>query len=81
MPTGPYGQWRPTDPVRGAVHITKRATGEFQETNEAPPGLDLVADSRRASAAGKARAATITADQRSALGKAGATARWNSKSK
>ena len=81
MPTGTGGQWRPADPVAVAVHVAKLATGEIQETNEAPPRPDPVADSRRASTAGKARAAQMTDVERSALGRAGAAARWDAKSR
>ena len=81
MPTGPEGQWRPADPIAGAVHVAKLATGEIQETRKAPPRPDPVADSRRASVAGKARSAQMTSDQRSALGRAGAAARWDAKSR
>ena len=58
MPKGPQGQWRPADPVACAVHIGQIATGEIQETFEAPRLRDPVEDSRRASEGGKARAAS-----------------------
>ena len=57
MPRGPNGEWRPADPVAAGVHIGKLATHEIEETFEAPPRPDPVDDSRRASAAAKARAA------------------------
>ena len=81
MPRSPQGQWRPVDPVAGAVHVAKLATGEIQETKEASSRPDPVADSRRASTAGKAGAAQMTDAERSALGRAGAAARWDAKSR
>ena len=79
MPNGPQGQWRPADPIAGAVHVAKLATGEIPETQEAPPRPDPVADSRRASAGGKARAARLTQERRREIASAGSTARWSSK--
>ena len=38
MPKGPQGQWRSADPVGGAVHVGRIATGEIEETFEAPLG-------------------------------------------
>lgn len=78
MPKGLHGQWRLADPVAAAVHVAELATGEIQETHEAPPRLDPVADSRRTSAAGKAHATSMTREQRFALGKATVAARWAS---
>ena len=77
MPKGPRGQWRPADPVARAVHIGRLATGQVEETTEAPRrDVDHAAASRRASKAGKASADSRTPEQRRALAKAGAEARW-----
>ena len=76
MPRGPKGQWRPADPISGAVHVAKLATGEIRETHEFPACQDPVADSRRAGVAGKARAARLTAQRRREIATAGAAARW-----
>jgi hypothetical protein len=82
MPNGPHGQWRPAGAGALATHVCRIATGEIEETY-APPRTksgNTVA-SQRASVAGKARSAAMTADQRSALGKAGSAARWQTRSK
>ena len=78
MPKGPKGEWRPADPGACAVHVMKIATGEIEETYEAPPrdGVDHVANSQRASKAGKARAASQTPEQRRDLGQSAAAVRW-----
>ena len=80
MPRGPKGEWRPADPVARAVHVMKIATGQIEETFEPPrnPKADHAADSRRASKAGKASAASRTQAERRELGKKGAAARWRS---
>ena len=77
MPKGPQGQWRPAGAGALAAHVCRIATGEIQETHEAPPSPDPVVDSRRASAAGKARAARLTPERRREIAKLGATARWS----
>ena len=79
MPKGPQGQWRPADPIAAAVHAGRIATGEIEETYEAPRRTDPAADSRRASAAGKARAASLTPERRREIAEAGAVARWGAK--
>ena len=78
MPYGPKGEWRPADDRACSVHVAKLATGQIEETYEPPrdPKADHAAASRRASKAGKASAATRTPQQRRALAKAGAAARW-----
>ena len=55
--------------------------GEIQETCDAPRRSDPEADQKRARKGGKARTASMTPQQRSALGKAAASARWKHKSK
>ena len=77
MPKGPQGQWRPADPIAAAVHVGRIAIGEIEETCDAPRRPDPAADSRRASAAGKARGASLTPEQRSASAKNAAAARWS----
>ncbi len=77
MPKGPNGEWRPADPIACAVHVMKIATGEIEETFEAPRRPDPVGDSRSASRAAKARAASMTPEQRSASAKRASRARWD----
>ena len=79
MPKGPQGQWRPADPVACAVHVGRLATGDIQETSEAPRRQDPVGDSRRASEGGKARAASLTPERRREIAAAGAGARWGAR--
>ena len=79
MPKGPKGEWRPTSTVAAAVHVAKLSTGEIQETYDAPERPDPQADLKRARKGGKARAASMTPQQRSALGKTAAAARWKPK--
>ena len=40
MAKGPQGQWRPDEPGACAVHVMKIATGQIEETFEAPPRAD-----------------------------------------
>ena len=79
MPKGPKGEWRPTSTVAAAVYVARLSTGEVQETRDAPSRPDPEADHQRARKGGKARAASMTPQQRSALGKAAALARWSAK--
>jgi len=78
MPRGPNGEWRPADPIAAAVHVGKIATGQIDETFDPPrrQDVDHAEVSQRASKAGKASAASRTPEQRRALAKAGAAARW-----
>jgi len=71
MPKGPQGQKRPADAIGNAVHIAKIATGEIQETGYKQPAK---AKSGRAGA--KARAESMTAEERSDVAKKAAAARW-----
>ena len=76
MPKGPRGEWRPADPGACAKHVMELATGQREETYEPPARPDPVADSHRAIAGGKARAAHLTPERRSEIAKAAAAARW-----
>ena len=76
MPYGPNGEWRPADDRACSVHVMKIATGQIEETYEPPRrDADHAAASRRASKAGKARAASLTPERRREIAKAAATAR------
>ena len=76
MPRGPRGEWRPADPVAAGVHIGKLATHEIEETFEPPARPDPVADSRQASKAARARAESMTPEERRASAKRASDARW-----
>lgn len=79
MPYGPKGQWRPADDRACSVHVMQIATGQIEETYAPPrdPKADHAAASRRASKAGKARAASQTPERRKQVAAAAAAARWS----
>jgi hypothetical protein len=71
MPRGPKGEKRPADAIGNAVHVMRIATGEIEE--------DLGKTPKRAKGGrkgGKARARSLTAEQRSEIARAAASARW-----
>ena len=68
MPRGPQGQKRPADTNANAVHVMKIATGEIEE--EVPGNRE---DKVKG---GKARANSMTGEERSELARAAARARW-----
>lgn len=72
MPRGPKGEKRPADAIGNAVMIAKIATGEIEEGAE-PETKAAAALGRRG---GKARAASLTPEQRSQIAKVAAEARW-----
>ena len=75
MPRGPQKQWRPAGTAECAVHVMRIATGELDDTFE-PPSRDADTDaSERASVAGKARAASLTPEQRSEIARKGGKAK------
>ena len=68
MPRGPNGEKRPGHTVGCAVMVAKIATGEIEEALEAKqPGKVN---------GGKARADSMTPEERSELAKTAARARW-----
>ena len=71
MPKGPRGQKRPADVIGNAVHIGKIATGEIEETTYAQP-----AKVRSGQAGAKARAQSLTAEERSEIARKAAAGRW-----
>ncbi|MBW4961487.1 histone H1 [Sulfitobacter sp. CW3] len=74
MPKGPKGEKRPADAIGLAVMIGKIATGEVDD--ETPDdGKDPAAKAMGAKG-GKARAAKLTAEQRSEIAKKAAAKRW-----
>lgn len=74
MPKGPKGQKRPADVISNAVKVMRIATGE-EEDAVTEDGKDKAAQSlgRRG---GAARAKKMTAEQRAAIAKKAAAARW-----
>ena len=72
MPKGPRGQKRPADVIGNAVHIAKIATGEVEDTKLAQPAK------RKSGLAGaKARADSMTDEERREIAKIAASARWD----
>ncbi len=68
MSTGPHGQKRPRDTVRCAIMVAKISTGEIEETLEAVTS---------AQQGGYARAQKLTKEERSAIARKAAYARWH----
>jgi hypothetical protein len=66
---------RPRDPNQLAKRIIDLATGELQEPAPRDPGTDDHAR-RGGLKGGKSRAEKLTAEERSAIAKKGAEARW-----
>ena len=71
MPKGPQGQKRPADVIGCAVTVAKIATGEIEDTKHKAPGRK-----RSGKAGAKARAEKLTAEERRAIAKKAAAARW-----
>ena len=71
MPTGPKGEKRPADVIGAAVMVAKIATGEITETTKEKSGRV-----RSGKAGARARAESLTAEERSAIAKQAAEKRW-----
>jgi hypothetical protein len=74
MPRGPRGEKRPADVIGNAVKVMRIATGE--ETEELPDSAKSAA-AELGSRGGKARAAKMTAKQRSEIARKAAIKRWD----
>ena len=68
MPRGPNGERRPANVVGCAVTVAKIATGEIEE--DLPTHRDIKVTG------GKARADSMTPEERKALAEKAAAARW-----
>ena len=77
MPKGPQGQKRPRDVVSNAVKVMRVATGEEEEEYE-DDGKDPAAKALGAKG-GRARAAKLTAEQRSEIARRAAQKRWTNR--
>ena len=78
MPKGPNGEWRPADTNACAVHVGRILTGEIAETYEAPPDERRHPDPAGSGrAGGRARAAKMTAEERTTSARRAAEARWD----
>lgn len=73
MPKGPRGEKRPADVIGNAVLIARIATGEVEDTTRSAA---TEANRKGGLKGGKARAAKLTAEERSAIAKKAAARRW-----
>jgi hypothetical protein len=71
MSKGPQGQNRPADAIGCAVMVARIATGEIQET---PKPSNRVKSGKAGAAA---RAAILTPEERTAIARKSADARWD----
>jgi len=71
MPKGPKGEKRPADVIGAAVMVAKIATGELEESSERSGRVQ----SGRAGA--KARAESLSGEERRKIAKKAAAARWS----
>lgn len=71
MATGPQNQKRPADVIGCAVAVARLSVGETSESTKEPSGRV-----RSGHAGAKARAESLTAEQRREIGRKGAAARW-----
>ena len=76
MPKGPQGQKRPADVIGNAVRVMEISTGQREEEFE-DDGKDPAAKALGAKG-GQARAAKLTAEQRSEIARKAAAKRWKS---
>ena len=78
MPKGPRGEKRPADVIGGAVKVMRIATGEEPEEYDTP---ERVGKDPNAAAlgkkGGKARARSLTPEQRAEIARKAAAGRWN----
>lgn len=75
MPKGPKGEKRPADVIGCAITVAKIATGEIEDTLQEKSGRV-----RSGIAGAKARAISLTPDDRSKIATLAANARWKKKS-
>ena len=71
VPKGPQGERHPTDVIGCAVHIARIATGEIQDT-----AYKRQSKARAGRAGARARSASLTPDERSAIARKAVAERW-----
>lgn len=71
MPRGPRGVRRPADVIGAAVMVARIATGEVEEVTREPSGKV-----RSGKAGAQARADNLSKEERSAVARKAAAARW-----
>ncbi len=75
MPKGPRGEWRPRDPIACAAHVMRVLTGQTPETYE-PPADHQKPKPPDPAAGGRARAAKMSPEERSANARRAVGVRW-----
>lgn len=71
MATGPRGEKRPSDVIGAAIMVGRLATGEIDEHTQEPSSKV-----RSGLAGAKARAKNMSKEERSAVARKAAAARW-----
>ena len=71
MPRGPKGERRPADVIGTAVMVARISVGDITEPLKVPSGKV-----RSGHAGAKARADSLTAEQRQEIARKAASARW-----
>ena len=71
MPKGPRGESRPADLIGAAVMVARIATGEVEEAPREPSGKV-----RSGLAGARARSENMSGEERSAVARKAAGARW-----
>jgi hypothetical protein len=74
MPKGPRGEKRPADVVSAAVMVGRIATGDAEDIHS--PAPKRAAGGKKG---GKARAASLSTEDRQSIAKRAAAARWGKK--
>src|ERR1700730_19060351 len=74
MPKGSQGQRRPADVIGAAIMTARIATGEIEEALPIAPKRAI-----GGKAGGKARAQRLSPEERQAIARKGARARWSKK--
>ena len=77
MPVGPNGEKRPSDPFAAGIMAARIAVGDVEEDYEEQP-TPTPNRAKGGKKGGKARAESLTPEERSEIAKAGAKARWDS---
>ena len=77
MVKGPKGQKRPADVVSNAVKVARIATGEEEEEFDKDDGGKDKAAQSLGRRGGKARANSLSKEERQAIARAAAAARWS----
>ena len=72
MPKDPQGRKRPADVIGNAVHVMRIATGQTEELTDEGNAYARKGGLR----GGKSRAERLSPEERSAIAKKGAEARW-----